>query len=90
MWKLPVIIHNFKGYDSHLIVKALEKENGRVQIIPNNMEKYISMSVGQVRFIDSFQFMNSGLGALVDNLDASDLYFTNNQFPDLCTLELVK
>ena len=47
-WKLPVIIHNFKGYDSHLIVKALEKEHGRVQIVPNNMEKYMCMSVGQV------------------------------------------
>ena len=24
-WQLPVAIHNFKGYDGHLIVKAVEK-----------------------------------------------------------------
>ena len=37
-WKLPIIIHNFQGYGSHLIVKALEKANGTVKVIPNNME----------------------------------------------------
>ena len=26
--KLPVVIHNFKGYDDHLIVKALKSEFG--------------------------------------------------------------
>ena len=48
------------------------------------------MSVGQVRFIDSFQFMNSGLGDLVDNLESSELHFTSMQFPDPAEFELVK
>ena len=27
-WKLPVVVHNRKGYDGHLIVKALKSEFG--------------------------------------------------------------
>ena len=30
-WKLPIIMHNLKGYDGHLIVKSLKAEFGRVQ-----------------------------------------------------------
>ena len=33
-WKLPVVIHNLKGYDGHLIVKTLKSEFGRVGVIP--------------------------------------------------------
>ena len=29
-WKLPVVIHKLKGYDGHLIVKALKSEFGKV------------------------------------------------------------
>ena len=46
-WKLPVIIHNLKGYDGHLIVTPLKSEFGKVQVIPQNMEKYLSISIGR-------------------------------------------
>ena len=39
-WKLPVIIHNLKGYDGHLLVTSLKSEFGKVRIIPQNLEKY--------------------------------------------------
>ena len=52
-WKLPVVIHNLKGYDGHLIVKALKCEFDKVRMIPQNMEKYLSLTVGQLKFIDS-------------------------------------
>ena len=29
-WKLPVVIHDLKGYDGHLILKALKSEFGKV------------------------------------------------------------
>ena len=38
-WKLPVVIHNLKGYDGHLIVKALKSEFREARVIPQNMEK---------------------------------------------------
>ena len=59
-WKLPVVIHNLNGYDSHLIVKALKSEYGKVKVIPQNMEKYLSLTIGQLKFIDSFQFTPHG------------------------------
>ena len=66
-WKPPVIIHRLKGYDGHLIVKALKSEFGKVRVIPQNMEKYLSLTVGQLKFIDSFQFAPQGLYGLVKN-----------------------
>ena len=34
-WNLPVVMHNLKGYDGHLIVKALKSEFiGEVSVIP--------------------------------------------------------
>ena len=45
-WKMLVFIHNIKGYDEHLNVKALKSEFGKVRVIPQNMEKYLSLTLG--------------------------------------------
>ena len=40
-------MHNLKGYDSHLFIRALYKygyQNEEITCIPNNEEKYISFS----------------------------------------------
>ena len=55
-WQLPVVRHNLKGYNGHLIVKALKSEFSKVRVIPQNMEKYLFLIVGCLKFIDSFQF----------------------------------
>ena len=49
------------GYDSHLLMQAISKVEGRISCIPNNTEKYISFSLGQLRFIDSAQFLLASL-----------------------------
>ena len=51
---IPVVFHNLRGYDSHLLMQAISKVEGRVSCIPNNTEKYISFCL---RFIDSAQFL---------------------------------
>ena len=43
---IPVIFHNLKGYDSHLLLPELEKFNKIKSIIPNNMQTYMSFLVG--------------------------------------------
>ena len=53
-WKLPVVIHNLKGYNGHLIVKSLKSGFGKVTVIPQNLEKYLSLSLGQLKFLDSY------------------------------------
>ena len=45
--ELSVVIHNPMGYDGRLVVKALKSEFGKVRVIPQNMEKYLSLTVGQ-------------------------------------------
>ena len=45
--KIPVIFHNLKGYDSHLIFSELYKFNLKVDIIPNGLEKYMAFFLGR-------------------------------------------
>ena len=67
---IPIIMHNSKQYDTHLIMQALGKyKDKNINCIPNNMEKYISFSCGSLRFIDSFQFLGASLENLVGNLE---------------------
>ena len=62
---IPVVFHNLRAYDSHLLMQAISKVMGSVSCIPNNMEKYISFSLGQLRFIDSAQFLLASIDKLV-------------------------
>ena len=62
---IPVVFHNPRGYDSHLLMHAISKVEGRMSCIPNNTEKYISFSLGHLRFIDSAKFLLASLDKLV-------------------------
>ena len=80
-------MHNLRGYNSHLIIKkALEiKEqigNRKIDGIPNSNEKFMSFSIGNLKFIDLMQFMQSSLKSLVNNLydkEDKNTYFTNEK-----------
>jgi hypothetical protein len=53
------IAHNLRGYDSHLIIKeAYRLVKGDISVIPNSSEKFMSFKIGNLRFIDSFQFFS--------------------------------
>ena len=43
-------------------------DDKKINVIPNNMEQYISFSVGSLRFLDSNQFMLSSISKLAANL----------------------
>ena len=43
--KLPVIFHNLRGYDSHLIFEELGKFDCKISVIPNGLEKYMSFTL---------------------------------------------
>ena len=89
---IPVVMHNLRGYDSHLIIKkAFEINeqigNRKIDGIPNSNEKFMSFSIGNLKFIDSMQFMQSSLKSLVNNLyDKENKYkhFTHmkKEFPE--------
>ena len=62
---IPVIFHNLKGYDGHLLMQAMARVQGEIKCIPTNTEKYMSFSLGNLRFIDSLNFMQSSLDKLI-------------------------
>ena len=66
---IPIIFHNMKNYDSHLFMQAMARVQGEIKVIPTNTEKYISFSLGNLRFIDSLNFMQSSLDKLVKGSD---------------------
>ena len=87
---VPVIFHNLRGYDSHLIFKELNKFDYRVSVIPNGLEKYMSFTLnGNIVFIDGMLFFNSSLDRLVKNLSDKDFKYLSEVFSDE-ELELVE
>jgi len=70
---IPVVFHNLKGYDGHLLMQAMVRVQGEISCIPNNTEKYVSFSLGNLRFVDSLNFMMSSLEALVNGSAPEDL-----------------
>ena len=93
--KIPVIFHNLRGYDSHFIMQQIgeiakkhaymnkkgEKQDLKLNAIPNNMVKYMACMLGNhLTFINSFQFMSSSLDKLVSNLPKEALKYTSEEF----------
>ena len=61
-FRIPVVLHNLRGYDSHLIMEAFGKyKNRHLGCVANNNERFVTFSTGALHFIDSFQFMSSSL-----------------------------
>ena len=69
--KIPVFFHNFRGYDSHIIVRALERAESikSIKVIGQGLEKYLVLNLGKyLVFKDSYQFMSASLENLAKNL----------------------
>ena len=88
--KLPIIFHNLKGYDGHLIFKELNNFNVDIEVIPKTIDKYMSFIVSRnIDFIDSLQFYKGSLDTLTSNLE--DNHF-KHLIPEFFTdkLEILK
>lgn len=73
---IPVIGHNIKLYDTHLIMQKLGNfKHVKVSCIAQNFERYISFSVNNLRFTDSLLFLSASLATLVDTLVKSNWDF---------------
>ena len=70
-YKLPIVFHNLRGY-----VGMIERKHGKINVIPNNSERYISFDIGRLKFLDSMQFLSCGLHKLAAQL-------SNDQFEHL-------
>ena len=88
--KVPVVFHNLRGYNSHLIFSELDKFDVKIRVIPDGLEKYMAFFLNKnLVFIDSMQFMNSSLDKLVKNLSDEDFKYLVEEFGSE-NLELLK
>lgn len=74
---VPCYFHNLSGYDSHFIITQLGNDTQSITVIPNTEEKLISFAKYispkfQIRFLDTFRFMESSLEKLASNLAVGD------------------
>ena len=58
---IPIIFHNGKNYDMHHILKYLQSNSltneKDIRVIATNSEKFISLQIGNIRILDSCQFL---------------------------------
>jgi hypothetical protein len=72
---LPIFFHNLKGYDSHHILRAaidIVKRKDTIKAIPQSVEKFMTFSIGDLKFCDSAQFMPDSLETLAENLKTTN------------------
>ncbi|XP_068084002.1 uncharacterized protein [Anabrus simplex] len=88
---IPVILHNLSGYDSHFIIKEFGASDERIDLIPQNKERYISFTkflkvndkyTIKLKFIDSLRFMPSSLDQLSSNLHSEQFTEIRRFFPN--------
>ncbi|GFQ67694.1 c2H2-type domain-containing protein [Trichonephila clavata] len=90
---IPVVIHNSRNYDTHLLLKHMPMNIAKdINIIPANMEKFTMFTLDHLKFLDSYQFLDASLDALVHNLNISnhDFKIFNAFFADNDSRHLLK
>ena len=86
-YMIPVIFHNFKGYDSHLIMQYIIREYApsSTDVISISSEKFLSFQIDNLRFLDSLQFLTASFDTLVQSVaaDGKDTFgYTARHYPN--------
>ena len=79
-----IIFQNLHGYDEHFILHSYKKTQGiteKINCIPTNLERYLSLSIDNLRLIDSLQFLNAFIDILSTNLKQDDFLHTRRHSP---------
>ena len=79
---LPVLFHNLKGYDGHIIIRDAFKINQEIgdeeiSAIPKSNDKFMSFKIGDMKFIDFYGVICELLDKLVKNLYDKEDKFQN-------------
>ena len=78
-FQVYVFFHGLSNYDSHFLIQKLgEYKRYPVSVIPRNSERYMSFSLGCMKFKDSYQFLQCSLATLVENLASKGDGLFNN------------
>ena len=87
--QFPVVFHNLKGFDGHIIINSLDKTicERNPKIIAQSSEKYIGILFNNFKIIDSLSFLPSSLDNLASNLTVQQKdVFLKQIYPDDTTL----
>ncbi|KAH9629094.1 hypothetical protein HF086_008543 [Spodoptera exigua] len=87
---IPIFLHNLSHYDAHFIVHALNFDDDKVEVIPQNKERYISFSKQltinnqpvSLRFVDSLKFLSCSLDQLAKNLNDDQFTELKRNYPN--------
>ena len=84
---IPVIFHNLKGYDSHLIMQYItcQYAPNSNDVIPTTSGKFLSFQIRNLRFLDNLQFLTASPNTLVESLAANGrdkFSHTARHYPD--------
>uniref|UniRef100_A0ABD2WXG3 DNA-directed DNA polymerase n=1 Tax=Trichogramma kaykai TaxID=54128 RepID=A0ABD2WXG3_9HYME len=78
--QIPVFFHNLSNYDAHIFIKELcGQVKGRVQVLAQSKEKYISFTKHidntkiSFRFLDSLKFLSGSLQKIAETLDSKPI-----------------
>ena len=63
-------------------MQAVRSKHTKIDVILNNFERYISFSIGRLKFLDSMQFLASSLDGFVKNLKETDMQHLRRAFPN--------
>ena len=64
----------------HIKIKKGEEKQMDINVIPNNMDRYMAFMLGErLVFIDSLQLMSSSLEILVSNLPNDVFKYTSEE-----------
>ena len=93
---VPILFHNFSGYDCHLIFEKLvnmaTEKNIKINendIIAKLSENYISVTIGCLKFLDSYRFLDASLDKLSTTLKYFPSLDANGMEDDLFKRKLV-
>lgn len=89
--RLTCFAHNFGGYDSHFLIRALVKKSSDIFAIPVNQQKFKSITCdGRIHFVDSLQFLPRSLSELTEVLKQShsDFPYLSKVLPPRADKEL--
>ena len=92
---VPILFHNFSGYDCHLIFEKLVNmatgkniKKNENDIIAKSSENYISVKIGCLKFLDSYRFLDASLDKLSTTLKSFPSLDANGMEDDLLKRKL--
>jgi len=83
-FKIPVVFHNLKNYDGHILLRHLSDKIQNITCIPHNGEKFMTFSFSNLSFIDSYLFLSDSLDVLTKKLKKQDFHHFQSQFDKIC------